>query len=311
MLFSFNHKIGNIVIKDHVIRYVELKQRTPLIVGKYEERLIPKGIVVDGIIKNADNLSMILEQCVSEWGIKGRKVRFIVPDSHVVIRKIDVPADLKADEIRGHIYIEIGSKIHLPFEDAAFDFVELSKGEKSKSLLLFATSEELVQAYTEVLDDVNLKPIVADLSSLCCYRLYHENPFLKKNEPILLIQFDLFSENLCIFKNDKPEFMRNLLKEEQANDSKELLHIHVSEVIKEIEHVLNFYRFSLNQGNVEVRNFIVTGDHPEIEMIFDELKRSLSGSVQLLSNNVGRLITNEPIPYSFHLAAGLALKEVE
>ena len=68
MLFSFHHKIGNIVIKDHVIRYVELKQRNPLILGKYEERLIPKGIVVDGVIKNADNLSMILEQCVSEWG---------------------------------------------------------------------------------------------------------------------------------------------------------------------------------------------------------------------------------------------------
>lgn len=312
MVLSFNRKIGNIIIKDYAIRYVEIKQGNPVILSKCEEKLIPPGLIVDGKIKNADTLSLILDECVSDWGIKGRRVRFNVPDSHVVIRKVQIPLDVKEDEIRGYLYVEMGSTIHLPFDEAVFDYVILSKSEKVQNVLLFASSEELVQDYTDILIDAHLKPTVADISSLCCYRLYDRNTGGHKDLK-LLIQFDLFSENLAIFKDDKPEFMRQLLKEEwnEAESSKEKWHARIEEVIKEIEHVLNFYRFSINKENEEVRHFIITGDHPLLEDFFYILNSRLQGTVQLLPNEIACLPDHSPIPFSFHLAAGLALKEVE
>lgn len=304
LFFSFKQKIGNLIIKDHCIRYVELKTRNPLVLSMYEEHIIPHGIITDGRIMNSDALSLILDECVTKWGIKGRKIRFTIPDSHVVIRKVSVPADLEDDEIRGHLYVEIGSKIHLPFEEAVFDYVVLNNDGKIQELILFASSEELVEQYTDILEGAKLKPVVADISSLCCYRLYRN---LMKEENIvtsLLIQFDLTSENFCIFKDDKPIFMRNLLREDMEERRKEDIYIVADEMLKEIEHVVNFYRYSLTQGSEEVNQFIITGDHPNLGAIFKQLKANLVTPITLLS-------ADDTIPYSFHLAAGLALKEEE
>lgn len=311
MFFSLNRKIGNIVITDYAIRYVEIKQGNPVIFSKCEEKMLPLGLITDGKIKNNDTLSLILDECVADWGIKGRSVRFIVPDSHVVIRKMQIPLDIEEDEIRGYLYVEMGSTIHLPFEEAVFDYVLLSKGDKRQEILLFASSEELVQSYTELLTDAHLKPIVADISSLCCYRLYDRNES-NQTKTTLLIQFDLFSENLAIFKNGKPEFMRHLLKEDwdTKESSEEKWLTQIDEVIKEIEHVLNFYRFSLNKENEEITRFIITGDHPLLMSFFEIIKSRLQGTVTLLPNQMVCTTNQSPIPFSFHLAAGLALKEV-
>ena len=56
-LFSIKNKIGNIVIKDHVIRYVELKQKQPLVLHTCEEWPLPEGIVRDGKIVNEEQLT--------------------------------------------------------------------------------------------------------------------------------------------------------------------------------------------------------------------------------------------------------------
>ena len=43
-LFSQKNRIVNIIINDHFIRYLELKQSNPPIAAKWGERLLPSGI---------------------------------------------------------------------------------------------------------------------------------------------------------------------------------------------------------------------------------------------------------------------------
>ncbi|MDQ0232819.1 type IV pilus biogenesis protein PilM [Metabacillus malikii] len=308
MAISFNRKIGNLVIKDHMIRYAELKQGTPIVLNKCEERQIPPGMIVDGRIKDETGFSLLLDDCVTSWGIKGRSVRFNVPDSHVVIRKIQIPIDVEDDEIRGYLYVEMGSTIHLPFDEVVFDYVPLTKNNKMQSILLVASSEQLVQQYTDLLSSVKLKPIVADISSLCCFRLLHRNG-KKSNDLIFLIQFDVSSVNLTIFNDHKPEFMRHLYFENE-----EAGHHSANEwddILKEIEHVLNFYRFSLNDGEQEINQFILTGDHPNLLEFNQFINSRFERNVTLLANEIICSLDKTPIPYTFHLPAGLALKEVE
>src|SRR5690606_19109049 len=112
----------NIIIKDHVIRYVGIKDSNPLVVQRFRERYLPKGIVIEGKIQDRETLTLILEECVADWGIKNKEVRFIIPDSFVVIRKTAIPADVEEDEISGFLYLELGASIHLPFEDPVIDY---------------------------------------------------------------------------------------------------------------------------------------------------------------------------------------------
>ncbi len=115
---------------------------------------------------------MILEECVDEWKIRNRKVRFLIPESLVIIRKVMIPAEIKDDEINGYLYLELGTSIHLPFEEPVFDAVVLSEENDKKEILLFAAPEENVLEYSQLFSDVKLHPIQAEVSPLALYRLY-------------------------------------------------------------------------------------------------------------------------------------------
>ncbi|WP_282033031.1 type IV pilus biogenesis protein PilM [Metabacillus indicus] len=337
--FRFSKKTGNFTIKDNAIRYAELKQAEPLMMGMCEERLLPEGLIRGGVIQDFDTLSLILDECVREWGIKGRKIRFTVPDSHVVIRKVSVPGDLIDDEIRGHLYVEIGSSIHLPFDEVVFDYIVIGRTDKELHLLLFASSEELVRSYSDLFDSAGLKPDAADISPLCQYRFYlNQKTKVDHAASVMLIQYDLSGVNLSIFQQEQPVFMRNievdknylvLDKGEQyvrkngelefidsgekyvkVNFSPEDFRLQANEIIKEIDHVLNFYRFSLNQGNDEVSSFILTGDHPLLHEAERLLAERYDYPVDSLKNAQAESSNKTPLPASFYLTAGLALKEV-
>ena len=87
-LFSTKNRIINLVLNDHSIRYVELKQATPPQAQKWGERFLPPGIISDGKIADIDSLANILEECIDEWKIQRRAIRFVVPDQLVIIRKV-------------------------------------------------------------------------------------------------------------------------------------------------------------------------------------------------------------------------------
>ncbi|MEC1720340.1 pilus assembly protein PilM [Schinkia azotoformans] len=315
-------RCANIVIKDHVIRFVEVRSSSPLSVRLQGERELPPGIIHEGNIIDKESFIMILEECVEEWKVKGQDVRFIVPDSFVVIRTVDVPNDLNDDEIKGYLYLELGTSIHLPFEDPVFDIFVLGTTENKKNVLLFAAPEQIVLDYVEVLEEVKLKPIVADIAPLSIYRLYTNLDQANPKDHLMIIQFDLPMVNVSIFHDDTPVFHRHLVidlnysfwkknyngefewKGEQAD-----LMGQMEDTYTEIDRIMNFYRFSMQQGNQEVTRILLTGDHPQ----FDDIKKRLIELYEIPIDTIqdATLVDSngEELQRKFHLALGLAMKE--
>ena len=133
-----------------------------------------------------------------------------MPNPFVVIRKTTIPEDIQVDEIEGYLYLELGTSIHLPFEDPVFDIVVLNEGEHGKDILLFAAPEERIVEYTDLLEDCKLQPIAADISSLALYRLAYLSNQSDQKEHCLLLDFDVFHVTATIFHEDKPVFMRHI-----------------------------------------------------------------------------------------------------
>ncbi|WP_078545325.1 type IV pilus biogenesis protein PilM [Litchfieldia alkalitelluris] len=320
-LFPSN-QIANIIIKDHVIRYTGVKQSVPLVVQKYRERYLPPGIVEEGKIIERDTLRLILEECVSEWGISKKQVRFTIPDSFVVIRRITVPIDIKDDEIVGYLYSELGSTIHLPFEEPVLDIKKLSEIEDKKEILLFAAPEDIALSYSTLLQEVSLKPIAADISPLCMYRLFDFKDKTNIEDHILLIQFDLSTVNLSIFHQHIPIFMRHIQLETSIDDwdiqnnrsgskaeikwvnGEKSLDSVIEEIYREIDHVLNFYQFSLMKGKQAVTKILFSGDHPYINDMYSRV-------IDRYEISVSTLESIEKLPPNYYLPLGLALKEVQ
>jgi type IV pilus assembly protein PilM len=326
-IFTRTNKTANLILRDHVIRFIELKQHSPILVTNYGERFIPQGIIRDGKIVDENTLSTILEECIDNWGIKKRNVRIIVPDQYVVIRSIQVPADLHNDEIRGYLYLELGTSIHLPFDDPVFDYVVLGSSEEKKNVLLFAAPEEIVMQYSDLLTDLKLKPLAADISSLCMYRLYHATLDGITSDHLLVLQFNLNTVNTSIFHEDKPIFMRHLYIEgsnegweNQLTKSGIMEYKWIGQenerlgqlldVYKEIENVINFYRFSMKQGREGIKKIFLCGDHPNLVEISHEIKDRFEIDVDIMNSELITTVNGEVIHPNFHLAIGLALKEV-
>ena len=326
-LLKFKTRPVEIVINDHCIRYIEMKntgEPTPL---KWGERYLPPGVVSEGKIIDRVTLGIILEECVEVWKIMRRSVRFLVPDQFVTIRKVTIPADVHKDEIEGYLYLEVGESVHLPFEDPVFDYVVLPQQGEKQEIVLFAANREHVMGYADLFSEVRLKPEAADVSSLALYRLYRQINVKSANENLLIVQVDLDHVNMSIFENEVPFFTRHYSlsfnhKQWETHIARtgfqqfaykgelEELAGQFEEVAKEINKMIDFYQFSLNQGKSELSKIILTGDHPLLETIQTVLQKRFEVSVNIL--DLSRLQTekNRPLPASHYLALGLALKEV-
>ena len=327
-LFSQKQQTVNLYITDYSIQLLELKSVEPLVVHRFFETYLPEEIVVDGKIKDAEKLSLILEQCLQDWGIKRKQVRFITPDAYVSVRKVKVPVDLKNDEIKGYLYLEIGHNIHLPFEEPVFDFVPLQENETDKEILLFAAPEATIHEYTELLGDLKLEASAADLSALSHYRFLYHQQHVSEKENTLLVEVKLDSINFSIFEQLKPIFTRHLQLDGMRKNwsykldpetqfyylyevkEKEFMLNHFRDVVMEIEKIINFYRFTLHQGDHQITQILLLGDNPYLDEFIEILQKSVT-TIQI-SQPQTKVYThkNIAVPNKFHSVLGLALKEV-
>ncbi len=325
-LLTSKNRIINLVLNDHSIRFVELKQTNPPAAQKWCERFLPPGIITDGKITDIESLANILEECIDKWKIQRRQVRFIVPDPLVIIRKVSVPADIQDDEMKGYLYLELGSSIHLPFEEPVFDFYALANNGKTRDLLLFAAPEQYVMEYADLLTSLKLTPIAADISPLSLYRLYHQLGRSRDNEVLFTVQFDLTSVNLCIFEGSVPLVMRQFplpfnidhwdITHDNFNEFKytgetEELVIQFEDILNEISKLSDFYRFTLTNEKRDVTKFLLNGDHPMLPAIYEEMKDRFDDPIEMISLDTDTMKKQGSVPFTLLLSLGLALKEVQ
>lgn len=325
--FSRKGNVVNLVINDHAIRYLELKQVKPPIASKWGERLLPNGIINNGKILDFESLTSILEECIHDWKLRNRQIRFLIPESFVIIRKLSIPAEISDDEIKGYLYLELGSSIHLPFDEPVFDCIVLGEKEDKKELLLFAAQEENVMDYVDLFSHLNLKPIEAEISPLALYRLYHHLDLAHKDEDLLVVQFNLNSVNICIFENTIPFFMHHLPLDFDENQwdiklnhegnyelkfigDERNLSFQFEDSYKEITRIMDFYRYSLHQGQKQVSKILLNGDHPMLLKIKKDLGERLDTPIETISYN-GVVPTEIHFPVTHYLLLGLALKGVQ
>ncbi|WP_066311604.1 type IV pilus biogenesis protein PilM [Bacillus sp. FJAT-29814] len=326
-LFSTKNRIINLMLNDHSIRFLELKQANPPVALRWGERFLTPGIITDGKIVNLDALSSILEECIDEWKIQKRSIRFIVPDQLVIIRKINVPVDIQDDELKGYLYLELGSTIHLPFEEPVFDIYPLGKNGKTRELLLFAAPEEHVMGYEDLFSRQKLHSVAADISPLALYRLYHQIHQPTEHEVLFSVQFDLTSVNLSIFEGTVPLVMRTfamafnvdqwevkrdlrgLIACKYLGDVDELV-LQFEDIFKEMNKLIDYYRYTLNNEIHDISKILLLGDHPMLQAVEAEINERFEVPVEKITFNPEFTDKKDTVPDHLLVPLGLALKGV-
>ncbi|OCA92401.1 type IV pilus biogenesis protein PilM [Pseudobacillus wudalianchiensis] len=313
-LFRRKDRTVNFIVTDYMIRFVELRQMEPIVVECYGERELPEGIVRNGEIIDYESLKLILEDVLIEWGIKKRDVRFAVPDHYIAIREEQLREDLEEDEIKGYLFLQIGSTIHLPFEEPVFDAVVTGETNGRKNVLLVAAPEEEVRKFCELFEDVKLRLKAADITPLSLYRFFYYQGLTEENRHELVLHVRRNLMTISIFHYHQPKFIKPVsLEDAQSSALLELGEEEVSglmDALKEVANVVNFYENSIYKGQAQIGKVFVNGDHPRLAFVETYIRETLGLSVAEQEGIEVIDKDGEPLPCAYYAAVGLGLKEV-
>lgn len=314
-LFSKAHL--SITIRDSYIRVLVTPNHEKKQVSFHQEIPIDEGIIEDGMIINQEKLRMILMNLVQENGWKGATVSFFVHDTHVNIRKIQVPAELNEDEMESYILLNNESTYRLPISNPVIDCKVIQEKDEMKEVLVFAFPKDILDDYLTVFRDCKLKPIVADLSPLALHRLI-ENMNGNNISDLLLISIYIDAMTLTAMTDGYPLFTRSISLNQIASqptitdpsnpwlgNSSNAQQV-LENQIASVERFLNFYQYTVHQGNRSITKLAIYSDHGGTAPLVQILENTFSLPVVSLHS-----VTEEvELPPQFADVLGLVGRDV-
>lgn len=313
----------SVLINDYVIHALVSKGPTldqPII---YETPL-PRNVVQEGSIMDEMAMYELIKANVQDWGGRKQNVRFLVPDTSVLLKTFEHPADVSGKKLKEFVQMELGNTIHLPFQEPLIDVYDAVEGD-GKAVLFAAPPEEVGKMIGLILDN-HLHPQVADIRALCNLRLLEHIQFIDSNRTYLVTDWSINELSICIYSNGEVEFLRfqtvdaDLDKWEQEvlengevefryTDQLDVFRGATTDQVLEIDRIMNFFKFSLHKGERVVDEIIVMGDHPLLLTIETLLRENLPAPIRIVNDAViEKQFPNCKAKHATLL--GLALKEV-
>ncbi|MFS0561864.1 pilus assembly protein PilM [Terribacillus sp. 179-K 1B1 HS] len=315
-MFKKQGKQVYIIIQETVLRYaagVPAGFRNENSFGSIE---LPQGTIRQGKLEHADQLTKAVRKLVEENSWKGRKLLFTLPDQAVTLRRHQVPKQLKWEEIKPFLYTELHHTIQLPFEDPVLDFEILEEGEGSNTILLVAYPGKRVDDFQLAFKEAGLQPVAADLASLSLYRLYMQQYKETTDDHLLLLQWNRSGLMLTAFHRDMPLFIRqpqtsfgNLQEHMEQDlfyqDEADRARAYLEEQMTEIERFMDFYRYSVMNGEAGITKLLVSGDYEQLEDVMDELRQRLQ-----IETVTFRQEMMDELPLAYADVLGLSMKKL-
>ncbi|MEC0304202.1 type IV pilus biogenesis protein PilM [Terribacillus saccharophilus] len=315
-MFKKQGKQVYIIIQETVLRYIAGEPAGFRKGNAYGSLELPQGTIRQGILEDREQLTKAVRKLVEENSWRGRDLMFTLPDQAVTLRQHQVPKQLKREEIKPFLYTELEHTIQLPFEDPVLDFEVLEEGEGSNTILLVAYPGKRVEAYQQAFKEAGLQPIAADLASLTLYRLYIEQYKETSEDHLLLLQWNRSGLILTAFHQDMPLFIRqpqtsfgnlqdhmeqDLFYQEEADRARAYL----EEQLTEIERFMDFYRYSVMNGEAGITKLLVSGDYENLSDVMNELRQRLQ-----IETVTFRQEMMDELPLAYADVLGLSMKKL-
>jgi len=313
------------IFTDELIRFVVTGRKKNILY--YRQKSIPHGLIIDGKIQDESELIQQMKKWLKENKIGSMRAYFCIPDGQAIVRKVTVPNSVAKEELKGHLYMEIGETIHLPFNDPVLEVIDLRESEEFKEEVIFiATRESIVQEYSELLRKLKFEPTVADLSFLSVYRLTHHLHMTDDEEPTMLAQINRNDIQITIFYKHIPLYVHHsrlddelpieIIRNDEGNDELIIQEENKEHIVSgsyvtiasQMERINTFFTYNISKGSSDVKRMIVSGTHPLLKEITYKLKDHFTIPVYLIDEECTSSLLNANAPFYFADCIGLSLK---
>ncbi|MNO57103.1 Competence protein A [compost metagenome] len=270
-MFVANRQLG-VTIDSSGIRYVLVRQKKGWEVEKIGFFPFAENAVDEEQIKLSVELQNQLKSWVKSEGIYGKPVTLSMPTSHIIIRKLQIGV-VNARELDQIIDLEVETALHLPFSNPVYDYIAAASTEHSTDVLVYASRQSWIHQCNELLHDAGLKVKHAELSSTALARAIK----FQHNEPLedtMLLHLDKETTEVYLFHNGNPVFMRVINEYgHQEIVERGLTPELIGSINAEISRLLNFYQYSIHNGQAQITRMIVSGSRGGREQFVSAIKQ--------------------------------------
>ena len=184
-------------------------------VERYALEVLPRDAVADGNIVNLEATAEAVRRTWKKLGTSTRSVAVALPASHVITKKIIVPAGQREDELEVLVESEANQYIPFALEEVNLDFQIIGPAPSSPDeleVLIAASRKEKVEDRVAVVESAGLKAVVMDVESYAVQESFEliekQLPDGGKGQIIALIDVGANVMNLTVLRNSQQLYVR-------------------------------------------------------------------------------------------------------
>lgn len=305
---------------------------------QFSSEKLPEGTVEDGKVNDWTSLEQTIRAALTAKKFTSKNVHFAIPSQMVMVRTMKFP-DLSYQEVRKLIRFEMNNNFSMAFEEPYYDFIKLPPSETSDDssndaeekpmceVMVVAAPMPLLRQYRALFEKLGLVPASFEIAPFAVLRLAAFAGLAADHVVEMIVNVNERQSEIAIISDGHLEMTRyvdiafkSILDKQDDNQNdwlssysspEQTFENGVLDLIAELERVMNFYSYTLHNGQKVLNSILLSGDLPEMDKLVDRMAERMAQPVQLVEwpeLELGTKGTEEWRLSGYAIAAGLALR---
>lgn len=202
-MYPFSKTLLGIDIHDHLVQFVELKQRGQKVeLLAYNRMPIPEGLIQDGQVKKEPELKELLQKLLAEANPRPAKVKdlaLILPTQVTFIHIFHFPSKLSEKDLKKFIPVELENVLPYSIDEVYWDFKVLDKEKEGIQHVLFAATRKVhSDQYLKIFTELGLTPRLFGIQAEALQNALSHKLLPQKN--ILVVELGALATNYLFLK---------------------------------------------------------------------------------------------------------------
>ena len=172
---------------------------------------LPQESIVDGSIMNSSAVVDAIREVLASKKIKQKNTAVSVSGHSVILKKISLPV-MTHDELEESIQWEAEQYIPFDINDVYLDVTILNEHNEQGQMdvLLVAAKKDMIQEYTNVIEEAGLRPMVVDVDSFALQNAFEVNYETPMGETVALVNVGATVVNINCLHSRVSAFTRDI-----------------------------------------------------------------------------------------------------
>ena len=172
---------------------------------------LPSTAVQNNMVADREVIVKTIQSLIQANGITATRVISAVPGRAVIIKKIQLPAQGE-EELEANVEFEATNVIPESLENVNLDYQVLNYVEDGSKMevLLVAVKKEIINSYTQVIQEAGLTPAIMDVDYFALENMYEINYEIQPDTVVGLIHVGARYTSINVLKNGVSTFTGDL-----------------------------------------------------------------------------------------------------